>query len=80
MFSRQVQGTISTARRHTVVIEDLERAADISYPLEEILQLLHCHLLNSIILPVVEPMSCKRWELGALREWGIVVKIDATVG
>lgn len=63
IFLRVMQGTI---RRNTVVIEDLERAANVSYPLQEVLQLRHRHLLNLVILSVVEPMSCKCRKLRAL--------------
>lgn len=46
--SRQVQGAIPAIERHAVVVEDLERAAHISDPLQESLQLLHRHLLNRV--------------------------------
>lgn len=80
MSSRQVQGPASKIVRHAVVIEDLERVANVSYPLQEVLQLLHRHFLNLVILPVVEPISCKHGELGAIGVRCIVVKISATVG
>lgn len=69
-----------TIRRQAVVIEDLERAVNISYSLQEILQLLHRHLYNFIIFSVVEPTRCKRRELGALGVRSIVVIIRAAVG
>lgn len=61
--SRQMQGTTTTIDRHTVVIEDLERAADVSDLLQELLQLLHGHLLNLTVLPLVHPVSRKRRKL-----------------
>lgn len=58
-----MHGTVRTIRRRTVVIEDLERAGNISDLLQEVLQLLHCHLLHLVILPVIESISCRRREL-----------------
>lgn len=75
-----MHAAVSSIRRHTVVVEDLEGAAYKCYLLQEVLQLLYCDLLDPIIFPFVEPVSSKRRELWALRVRRVVVELSTAVG